>query len=450
MYWHGNGKWLLSPSLAYIIIFVLVFSFAWVPFKAGLFFDLQKFNNATHSDGAEGDGETWSAGWVAVCALIFAGVLPLVETLLFRLTVYTCRIYLIETTSGSSVAYQTKSNPVIGVLSASGSMGGDGGGGRSSETEPLLRNGSALSAAAAKKIDEMNDEERTLNTMSVRGAWRKAGWFSRVFALYQFGLLRHGYKGPLNADYIWNLPDTHTPQTLHKQYNDKIASAAAAAASKDTLLRTNAGDPPLAATPASAFSGWMLYNQVKGDLWSAVLWSVRYQCTSPYPRPKQPARGHGQAASSPCAWGGAEQATSALFVKHVLSFIFADVRSLMTLSFQRHLVEAAAMVTAPVLLKEMITWIDAPCYEYNPLTNNASSIVCDCALDANCRRIDDGSLIPLDQRFVYRYCDLHGSRRSASPPVANAARSSVAPFTLCVVYRRAPAPLLAGDMLTFA
>lgn len=136
-----------------------------------------------------------------------------------------------------------------------------------------------------------------------------------------------------------------------------------------------------------------------------------------------------------------------MFVKYVLPSTVADVRSLMTSSFQRHLVEAVAMVTAPVLLKEMITWIDAPCYEYNPLTNNASSIVCDCALDANCRRVDDGSLIPLDQRFVQICTALIEAPRL---PLPNAARSSVAPFTLCFVYRRAPAPLLAGVMLTFA
>ena len=284
-----------SPSVSCIVLFVLVFSFAWIPFKVGLFFDLEKFDNATHADNEPGQEQNRSAAWVAIAAITFAGLLPLVESVLYKLTVYNCRMYLLESTAGSNVGYQRGNRPVIASSVTSSSS--------SSETEPLLLRRSALSVAAEKKRDEMAAEEKQLKTMSVRSAFRKAGWFGRVFATYQFGLLRQGYRAPLSPDYVWHLPDALAPSTLHGHFT-KHAKTKAVGSSNSSR------ESPSPASPSQGSStsiGWVLYSVVKSDLWSAVGWAA---------------------------------------------------------------VQAGSMLAAPLLLKEMSTWIGAPCYEYNPVYVN--------------------------------------------------------------------------------
>lgn len=49
------------------------------------------------------------------------------------------------------------------------------------------------------------EEEEHLHMYHIRAARRQASPFERLFATWQFSLLRQGYKTQLTKDYTWNL-----------------------------------------------------------------------------------------------------------------------------------------------------------------------------------------------------------------------------------------------------
>lgn len=66
--------------------------------------------------------------------------------------------------------------------------------------------------------EKVNDEEDMLTMYSIRAARRNAGFFSRIFATWQFGMLRHGFKTIINKDYAWNLTDHDSIPSLNNKF----------------------------------------------------------------------------------------------------------------------------------------------------------------------------------------------------------------------------------------
>jgi hypothetical protein len=292
---------------------VLVGSCLWAPFKAGFFFKLSQF------DRRASEPDKPSPSWVAVAAISCAGVLPLAEALLLKLTAFDGRVYLLHTVrsgGGRSRPYEHHA---------------------ASESRPLLSSSQQRSASTphysgGSGRERTFGDELQLETIHTRAAWRRAGFVSRLLAVHQFGLLRLGYSGRLTAEHVWKLPDENDPAALAETFYTKRYSGAHKCSSGG-----GGGDGD---------GGGHTRENRRGHGMGTAAGKVEGSGASPGPM------GVG---TGFCGSGGAVSVGAALFAAVQWPFWKACGWAV---------VQGLGTVAMPLLLSETVAWISSPCYEF--------------------------------------------------------------------------------------
>jgi hypothetical protein len=105
-----------------------------------------------------------------------------------------------------------------------------------------------------KVIQDLEEEEERLKMYAIRAGRRQASFSSRMFAQWQFALLRHGYKTKLTRDYMWNL----TPDDAIARLNSVFARIFDKRIDDEQRLDIK----------------WTLWATVKWDFYTAFFWGL--------------------------------------------------------------------------------------------------------------------------------------------------------------------------------
>lgn len=233
----GRGKWLLIPPIRGLSVAVPVLTAIWVPFKAGLMFNEDEFTKAFGPD----------TRWMASLAFAFGVIFPVLEIVCLwkcawlgreyiraQAEVYDLRVEGLEDPEGEP---PTPSTPLFSQ--------------KASITELYMADNMIYSQIRGELID--------LENFALRASRRTANVLSRLFATWQFSLLRRGYRGLLDLNNVWHLTDEDAPARLSLVFKETLS------------VRKDVGKP--------ADVKWTLFHVVKWDLFKALAWAFgQYTC----------------------------------------------------------------------------------------------------------------------------------------------------------------------------
>ena len=164
-------------------------------------------------------------------ALVLATLFPLVQSVLFKLTVYDGRIFLRNRTSLTSTLGRYDSLTEIAANLRNKKRG--------SERQHLLGKARGQRSPLGLHSDSAtaSDKEQERAKLQMRAAQEDAGVVSRLFAVWQFGLVRLGSRATLTVDDMIKLPDSTASSKHAGQVFEDQSSVGSAGSVGTELLR---------------------------------------------------------------------------------------------------------------------------------------------------------------------------------------------------------------------